>query len=602
MRPSLTRQLLALVLILFSAAATPSYATTGGKASGPLSWQPWSKAAFAEAKAEKKLVLLDVEAVWCHWCHVMDEVTYRDPEVVALLRKHFVLIRVDQDANPEISTRYRDYGWPATIFFAADGTELLKKRGFIRRDEMRDLLTDLIKNPTPRISSNADLPPATSAYLNDAQRQAFLAVYEKRYDAQHGGWGNIHRFIDAATLEYTVREAAAGNVAATKKAKQTLDSARLLIDPVWGGVYQYSDELDWRSPHFEKIMSLQAANIKSYADAYRLWGNAEYKQAANDVRRYLTSFLRSPEGAFYTSQDADVNQDIDGHQFFKLDDKARRKLGMPRIDKNMYANENGRAIDALLSLYDATGDAAILAEAKTAADWIIKNRQTREGGFRHGEAGKAALYVNDTAFMGQALLHLYMSSGERRYLKETRRAADYILAHFVDAKHKGFLNARIDDAHFVINSKPVKDDDENILIVRFLTLLSHASGEAKYHAAATEGMKYLASENLWGEGRAFYPGVMLADQELANAPLHITIVGGKGDAAALALHQAALAYPANYKRVDWWDRAEGPMPNPDITYPELPKAAAFACTARSCSLPIFSPADIAKTVREFTGR
>src|SRR5439155_21511195 len=97
-------------------------------ATGPVAWRPWSDEAFALARREHRLVILDLEAVWCHWCHVMDEKTYGDPRVAALLREHYVPVRVDQDARPDVSKRYEDWGWPATIVFAPDGRALAKRR------------------------------------------------------------------------------------------------------------------------------------------------------------------------------------------------------------------------------------------------------------------------------------------------------------------------------------------------------------------------------------------------------------------------------------------------------------------------------------------
>src|SRR5687767_4206625 len=109
-----------------------------------LEWQDWSGAVFERARAERRLVLLDLGAVWCHWCHVMEETTYRDPEVVALLRDHFVAVKVDQDARPDLSNRYEDYGWPATIVFDAEGRELVKFRGYIPPERMRSLLRGVV--------------------------------------------------------------------------------------------------------------------------------------------------------------------------------------------------------------------------------------------------------------------------------------------------------------------------------------------------------------------------------------------------------------------------------------------------------------------------
>src|SRR5262249_14090709 len=89
-------------------------------------WRGWAPDAFDEARRENRFVLLDLGAVWCHWCHVMEETTYRDPKVVDLIRRRFVPVRVDQDARPDLSNRYEDYGWPATLVFAAAGPQLVK--------------------------------------------------------------------------------------------------------------------------------------------------------------------------------------------------------------------------------------------------------------------------------------------------------------------------------------------------------------------------------------------------------------------------------------------------------------------------------------------
>src|SRR5262245_27460710 len=96
----------------------------------PVRWEDWSDRAFVRARSEHRLVLLDLGAVWCHWCHVMEETTYEDPTVTALLEKHFVTIRVDQDSRPDLSNRYEDYGWPSTIIFDAKGNGLVKFAGY----------------------------------------------------------------------------------------------------------------------------------------------------------------------------------------------------------------------------------------------------------------------------------------------------------------------------------------------------------------------------------------------------------------------------------------------------------------------------------------
>jgi len=190
-------------------------------------------------------------------------------------------------------------------------------------------------------------------------------------------------------VEYAMRLARQGDTQAEKMALQTLTAQLNLIDPVWGGVYQYSTDGDWKHPHFEKIMQFQAENLRIYALAWQQWHKPEYLQAALAIRRYLQTFLTSPEGAFYTSQDADL---IDGQHsatYFKLNDAARRRLGVPRVDRHIYARENGWAIAALAVLSQATGDADCLADAERAARWVIEHRALDGGGFRHDEKDPA---------------------------------------------------------------------------------------------------------------------------------------------------------------------------------------------------------------------
>jgi uncharacterized protein YyaL (SSP411 family) len=233
-------------------------------------WGEWSTGVFARAKAENRFVLLDLGAVWCHWCHVMEETTYRDPVVVRLIRSRYLPVRVDQNANPDLSNRYEDYGWPATIVFAPDGTELAKRRGYLPPEQFAALLQAFIDDPKPgpSVVPATQVVPVAQAALDPASQKALVAEYFALYDDQHGGWGTMHKFMDADSIEYALRGALNGDTSLVGIAKRTLDAATALLDPVWGGVYQYSVGPTWNDPHFEKIMSFQASYLRAYS---RLW-------------------------------------------------------------------------------------------------------------------------------------------------------------------------------------------------------------------------------------------------------------------------------------------------------------------------------------------
>ncbi len=570
------------------------------QAAEAIHWQPWSPQVFAQAKAEHRFVLLDLEAVWCHWCHVMDAQTYSDPAVIALMGKSYIAVKVDQDSDPALSDRYGDWGWPATIVFAADGSEIVKRQGFMPPANMASLLQAIIDDPSPGPSVQPETPvqAATAGALSGTARQALLATYRQGYDAKYGGWGDLDKYIDAYAMEYAF--GAAADTAYAGMAQQTLDSAHALIDPVWGGVDQYSVSADWKTPHYEKLASIQADYLRVYSEAYSRWHRPADLAAAAAIHGYLDAFLKSPTGAYYVSQDADLSAAVDGGSYYKLDDAARRKLGLPRVDTHVYARENGWTVRALLAYYAASGDASVLAEAEAAARQIQATQSLPGGGYSHGVGSKAGPYLGDSLAMADAYLALYGASGERAWLAPGLQALDFIQAHFADAKRGGYMTAPVTAAAMGVFKDDVRLPEENADLARVAGLAFGYSGDARYQRMQQHAMGYLASPALTGSGR-FLPAVLLADAATRSGPLHITVVGHKDDAAAEALHAAALAYPAVYKQLDWWDKREGALPNPEVSYPELARAAAFVCTGNTCSSPIFDAARLAPTIARLTG-
>src|SRR6185369_1806303 len=148
-----------------------------------------------------------------------------------------------------------------------------------------------------------------------------------QFDRAHGGWGFTHKWLDPPSVEYALLRRAEGVSDADVMARKTLDAALALVDPVWGGVYQYSTGGDWKEPHFEKIMSFQAEDLRIYALAHATYGDARYRDAAQAIHRFLQSFLTGENGAFLTSMDADLVQGEHSAEYFALGDAERRKLG-----------------------------------------------------------------------------------------------------------------------------------------------------------------------------------------------------------------------------------------------------------------------------------
>ncbi len=163
--------------------------------SQPVKWQDWSNDIFQKAQAEHKFVLLDLEAIWCHWCHVMDEKTYSQPEVRALLNDKFITVKVDQDSRPDLSNRYGDYGWPATVVFNSTGKEAEIRQGFIPPKEMMAMLNDVVKHPNVQ-KTKIEKPTTFSkeGSLTPALRKELEKAHADGYDTKDGAWVFLKNF------------------------------------------------------------------------------------------------------------------------------------------------------------------------------------------------------------------------------------------------------------------------------------------------------------------------------------------------------------------------------------------------------------------------
>ena len=191
------RRLLALFLLLFAA---PAQADTPA-----LPWAKWDSSLFDRAAREDKYILLHMAAVWCHWCHVMERTTYRDPAIQRRIAEKFIAVRVDQDSDPALSYRYENWGWPATIMLDKDGNEIFKRRGYIPPDLFTKLLAAVIEDPSALPSYTAGTAVDPNAVALSTERRARTEdLLQKSYDTANGGFGDTHRFIHGDTLEWVL--------------------------------------------------------------------------------------------------------------------------------------------------------------------------------------------------------------------------------------------------------------------------------------------------------------------------------------------------------------------------------------------------------------
>ncbi len=494
-----------LFMILF---CLPALSLTTNPEKPAINWRDYNVNAFEIAKKQNKFIILNLEAVWCHWCHVMDAKTYVDPNVVNIINQHFIAVKADHDARPDLAERYRDWGWPATIILAFDGTEIIKRAGYIAPEEMVNLLNQVINNPKPE-GTQLSLPKkfSNSPRLKPEIKQILIQRHIDTYDNKVGGLAIPQKFLDQDSVEWDLFLSGKADKQADQRVRQTLDAAMQLIDQEFGGVYQYSTGYSWNQPHYEKIMKTQHRFLVVYSKACKQLAELKYCQAARQVASYLMEFMRSDNNGFYTSQDADLTQGVKGLDYFSLTRKQRLKKGLPRIDKHQYASENGLVIDGLAALYMATQEKKWLTHALQAEEWVWKNRRYADGGFRHDKIDQAGPYLSDTLSMGRAYLGLYHATANERYLTRARKAATFIARYF---RHDsaGLVSAT-DNGTPV---KPLPQIDQNIQAVRFFIGLYSLTKEAELLAIIEHTNRYLVTREI-ALSRLTEAGLLLIDQE-----------------------------------------------------------------------------------------
>jgi uncharacterized protein YyaL (SSP411 family) len=316
----------------------------------PVQWREWGEDAFAAAQRDNKPMLLDIGAVWCHWCHVMDRESYDDPEIAAIVNQHFVAVKVDRDERPDIDSRYQiavqavsgQGGWPLTAFLTPHGkpfyggTYFPPNDGYGRPSFRRVLLSianaykekhgdvveqaQMVENSIAQSESFAGRGGQVSSSVIDAiQESAF-----KMFDAVHGGFGQAPKFPHPSALDLLIEQ-----YARTKNDQSKNDDLRNVIvttlehmanggvyDQLAGGFHRYSVDERWVVPHFEKMCYDNSELLKNYVHAYQATGSEFFATVARDIIRWMDEWLSDRErGGFYASQDADISMDDDGDYF-----------------------------------------------------------------------------------------------------------------------------------------------------------------------------------------------------------------------------------------------------------------------------------------------
>ena len=336
----------------------------------PIQWHEWGEEALAAAQRENKPILLDIGAVWCHWCHVMDRESYDDAEVAAIVNEHFIAVKVDRDERPDIDSRYQaavsavsgQGGWPLTAFLTPDGkpfyggTYFPPADGYGRPSFKRVLLSiasaykekngdvveqaKMVESAIAQAESFAGRGGRVSAGIIAAiQKSAF-----SMFDPQHGGFGQAPKFPHPSALDLLIERYARTKSKSPSSRKErekdgapdlsTLITTTLehmakggVYDQLAGGFHRYSVDDRWVVPHFEKMCYDNSELLKNYVHAYQATGSEFFADVARDIIRWMDEWLSDRErGGFYASQDADISMDDDGDYFTWTLDEARAVL------------------------------------------------------------------------------------------------------------------------------------------------------------------------------------------------------------------------------------------------------------------------------------
>jgi uncharacterized protein len=338
----------------------------------PIDWYEFGDDAFQRAKELDRPILLDVGAVWCHWCHVIDRESYENDEIAQIINEHFVAVKVDRDQRPDIDARYQQVvasltgqgGWPLTAFLTYDGRviyggtyfppQAMKKllsqikdvyheqKDEIMKETLADILQEKERLARETAEAEKEKPELSETLLYNVANSA-----NSTYDTLHGGFGVLPKFPHYSALEFLIQQAfhipGAWHGPIIEKTLVEMANGGI-YDHICGGFHRYSVDRVWHVPHFEKMAYDNAEALRVYTQAYRLKPNPLYLQVIDGILKFTETTLSDQQnGGFYASQDADIDLHDDGDHFTWTINEVREIL-------------TPEETDVVLAYYDITAE------------------------------------------------------------------------------------------------------------------------------------------------------------------------------------------------------------------------------------------------------
>ena len=448
----------------------------------PIRWHEWGEEAFATAKRLNKPILLDIGAVWCHWCHVMDRESYDDPEIAQIVNERFVAIKVDRDERPDIDSRYQvavqalsgQGGWPLTAFLTPDGkpyfggTYFPPDEHYGRPSFRRVLLaiSEAFHEKNGDVTEQAKLVEGAIAHSESFTAKSgdvSLRVVDeivqaclKMFDPEHGGFGSAPKFPHPSALDLLMDQYRSSGAALLRTGGDARPPTDLLhevitttlekmarggvYDQLAGGFHRYSVDERWVVPHFEKMSYDNSELLKNYVHAYQATGSEFFAEVARDIIRWIDEWLSDRKhGGFYASQDADISLEDDGDYFTWTVDEAKAVLTEEEAQVaclHYDINEVGEMHPnpAKNVLYQRAPVEEIAVRMKLSAERVREVLQSAKQKMYAARSQRTTPYVDKTVYVSWNALSVsaYLKAASVLHLDEARRFAlrslDRILA------------------------------------------------------------------------------------------------------------------------------------------------------------------------------
>lgn len=477
----------------------------------PIHWHPWGEEAFERAQKENKPILLDIGAVWCHWCHVMDMESYENESIAQIINEHYVAIKVDRDERPDVDARYQaavsaisgQGGWPLTVFLIPDGRVYYGGTYFPPEDRygragfkkvLQVIAETFSKEPGKAFQNAEEIDRVVRNYLGRDSEQmeldeslidTVLNSLSREYDVRYGGFGGAPKFPHPTALELLLaRYFATGEQWMIDATTTTLRAMAKggVYDQLGGGFHRYSTDEKWIVPHFEKMLYDNAPLLKNYIHAYQATGDEFFRGMAFDIIRYIDEVLSDRANCgFYASQDADVSFGDDGSYFtWTLDDAQKilsvDELEVMKLHYNIYERGEMQHDPAQNVLFVDNEPEQIAAILHKPLDEIILLLTSGKSKLRITRTQRKAPFVDTTIYaswngmMISAYLHAYRVFGKEEHrtvaLKSLERiltahkSQDGLITHRASAlAPEAFLDDQVEVAQALLDAYEITSEE-----------------------------------------------------------------------------------------------------------------------------------------------